>query len=185
MFQEQKADMHRPIMNLVCGAALVLLPALHACTPTDMLNPQLLSSMTGAGRAASLPGDAPALLVGVENRTDRVIRVMVMYRAADDSIQTYTTGVQPGGSTAQALICPIPEITVGDLSDATAIGAQVVLGNGTVDDPFINVEPFGITLKSGVNYDCGDGLTFVVQPSGATVSGYQIFAYIRRSDGGG
>jgi hypothetical protein len=33
----------------------------------------------------------------------------------------------------------------------------------------------------GINYDCGDGVTFAVQSSGTSSSGYQTFAYIRRS----
>ena len=45
----------------------------------------------------------------------------------------------------------------------------------------IEVEPFGVLLRNGANYDCGDGVTFAVTNSGATLSGYQVFAFIERA----
>ncbi|GAF86848.1 unnamed protein product, partial [marine sediment metagenome] len=46
---------------------------------------------------------------------------------------------------------------------------------------YIEVEPFGVLLQEGINYDCGDVITFTILPSSATLSGYQSFAFIRRS----
>jgi hypothetical protein len=54
-----------------------------------------------------------------------------------------------------------------------------------MSDPYIDVEPFGIVLQEGLNYECGDAITFSVQRSTETLSGYQIFAYIRSAEGGG
>jgi hypothetical protein len=140
--------------------------------------------MTG-GTAVTLPGNAPALLVAVENRIDRMALATINYRDANDSLQTYTAVVEPGQRTAKALMCPVSEITLGDLSNPSIVGVTVLLGNGTASDPFIEVEPFGIPLQAGANYDCGDGITFVVQTSSATKSGYQTFAYIQRAGDGG
>ena len=47
--------------------------------------------------------------------------------------------------------------------------------------PYIDVEAFGVLLREGVNYDCGDSLLFVVEPSGVTRSGYETIAYFRRA----
>jgi hypothetical protein len=172
------------ISTKITPAVAVLLSLLGGCSPADFLNEQFVSSIVG-GTAVNLPGNAPALLVGVENRVDRLVSVTVNYRDSNDALQTYTAVVEPGQRTAKALICPVPEITIGDLSNPSIVGALVFLGNGTPADPFIEVEPFGIPLQAGQNYDCGDGITFVVQYSTATKSGYQTFAYIQRAGDGG
>lgn len=166
----------------VAGLGVGLL--LGGCSPMDLVNPDLVTSMTG-GAAVTLPGNAPALLVAVENRIDRLVYATVNYRDANDALQSYTAVVEPGQRTAKALMCPVPEITLGDLSNPSIGGVRVVLGNGTEADPYIEVEPFGIPLQVEQNYDCGDGITFTVQFSGETKSGYQTFAYIQRAGDGG
>lgn len=150
----------------------------------SMFDERFIAALGGGTRVASIPGTAPALLVAVENRTDRHIQAIVAYRDGEGTTDSYTTDVEPFARTAQALVCPIEQITLGSLSDPDAIGAVVYLGGGTLDDPFIEVEPFGVVLEEGVNFDCGDSLTFVVQPSGETLSGYQTFVFIRRAEGG-
>jgi hypothetical protein len=162
------------------AAALAALAVLGSCAGTEFLNPDFVASLVG-GTAVTLPGNAPSLLVGLENRTGRLARMTVMYRSAEGTTETYTSTVESEQSTAQALMCPVSEITLGDLSNPDVVGVTILLGNGTTSDPYIEVEPFGIPLKAGENYDCGDGITFAVQMSGATKSGYQTVAYIRRA----
>jgi len=172
--------------SAVWGAVSLL--ALHFCgcgTIEALFTQQFLDATLGGRQVASLPGDAPALLVGVQNGTDRVVEAAITYRTITSSGQsateTYTVVLAPFDHTLQALICPIEEITLGDLSNLDAPGAIIRLGSGTAADPYIEVEPFGVVLKEEINYDCGDSLTFVVQPSGAAPSGYQTFVYIRRA----
>jgi hypothetical protein len=155
---------------------------------TNMFNPDLLSSLGLGGQVASLPGDAPGLLVAVENRTDRIAAMVVSYRDSANAVQTYTTQVAPNGKSAQMLVCPIGEITLGDVSNLKQSGARIFLldtvaadPNAVAAAPFIEVDPFGVLLEDTVNYRCGDGLTFTVQSSSAASSGYQVFAFIRRS----
>ena len=153
----------------------------------SLLNPEFLTALGAGEQVASVPGDAPALLVAVENRTNRLVRAWVSYRTEDSGVEQVGYLVETGERTAQALICPIDEVTLGDVSDVTAIGAEIVLDNSAGQEaiaPFIEVEPFGVVMKDGINYNCGDSITFVVQASGATRSGYQIFAFIERSGGG-
>ncbi|NLG44583.1 MAG: hypothetical protein GX547_15175 [Phycisphaerae bacterium] len=154
---------------------------LGGCSPADFLNEQFLASIVGSS-ATTLPGNAPALLVAVENQTGRPAAVQVAYRDANNALRQYTAALEPGQRTAKALMCPVSEITVGDLSDPLVTGAWIEMANGGA---FIEVEPFGRVLKTPQNYDCGDGITFVLQPSGATRSGYQLFAYVQRASEGG
>ena len=135
-------------------------------------------------QAVTLPGDAPAILVEVEDQTQRNIEVLVSYLDADGLAKNYTVEVEPGQKTGQAIICPMSEITVGALGDLSSVGAIVRLGAGGAADPYIEVEPFGALLQEGINYECGDAITFSVVPSSATLSGYQIYASIRAGGAG-
>lgn len=150
---------------------------------------ELLSALGGGSSVADIPGDAPAILVTLQNNTGRTIRAALSYRVEDLGVETVTYDIEPGEKTAQALICPIPEITLGNVSDSSATGAVVLLNEGSsdaeFDAPYIEVEPFGVIMREGVNYDCGDAITFSVVTSSATRSGYQIFAFIERAGGGG
>ncbi len=151
------------------------------CSVTALLNPDFLPTVLGGGGVAELPGDAPSIVVTLENTTDRVVTFQLMYRDANGDVETFQTTLSAASSTAQALICPVEEMTLGDLSNLQMSGAFVRLGAGTQSDPFVAVEPFGYVLREGVNYDCGDGVTFSVRASGATASGYQTFAFIQRA----
>ncbi len=175
----------------VAGLGAVLCTALLGCGLLNLgefLNADLLSSLGLGSKVAALPGDAPGLLVAVENRTTRPCQVQVAYRDANDTVTSYVTDVSPGDRNAQMLVCPVVEITVGDVSNLDTSGARVYLVDGTVTDPdalagapYIEVEAFGVLLREDVNYVCGDGLTFTVEPSGQSRSGYQTFAYVRPS----
>ncbi len=165
------------------AAAAVLSLALAGCAAvTSFLNPDFLTAAGLVDEAAGIPGEAPAILVEVENRTGRTVEVLLTWRDADGEVETLINTLAPGLKLGQALICPIDELTLGDISDLTATGAVVRLGTGAADDPVVEVEPFGVRLQDGANYNCGDVITFAVTTSGATRSGYQIFAFIRRAD---
>jgi len=148
----------------------------------SIFDPGFVQTVAGSAQAATLPGDAPAIVLAVENRTSLTIEAQISYRVQSDVVETYTAVVQGGQKTAQAIICPIEEITLGDISDLSRVGARVRFGLGTDADPYIEVEPFGVLLKAGQNYDCGDAVTFVVTTSSQTRSGYQTIAYIRRAE---
>ncbi len=173
------------------GVAGVLSAVLTGCTVlqdfTNVLNPDLLSALGLGVQVANLPGDAPGLLVGVDNRTSRWAALTVAYRTSAEQAKSFTTNVAPQNKSAQMLICPITEITVGDVSNIKQSGARVFLiENATAvtdleNAPFIEVDAFGVLLMEGVNYDCGDAVTFAIQESSISRSGYQIYAYVRRS----
>ena len=173
------------------GLGLALASALAGCgalDPTNLINPDFLSALGLGTTAASLPGDAPGLLVSVTNQTTWWMTAQIAYRDVNDNVKTYTTTVAPGAKTGQMLPCPVKEITLGDLSNLATPGVRIYLADNTVTNsatianyPFIDVDPFGVLLRNTVNYNCGDGLIFQVQPSSAARSGYQTFALINRA----
>jgi len=156
-----------------------------ACTDllTPALNPQFLEAIGVVPSAASIPGEAPTLLVEFENRISQPIEFRLTWRSSEEEVKERIRALAPNEKYAEAIVCPILELTVGDVGDLTQVGVVVRLGNGTVDDPVLEVEPFGILLQEGVHYDCGDSITFSVQPSQRTLSGFQVFATIRRFGG--
>ena len=154
----------------------------------SIFNPDFLPELGLGTEAASLPGNAaPGLLVSVENRTGRFAEMTISYRTSGNQVQQYTTSVASHQKSGQMLICPIDEITVGDVSNPKLSGARVFLldtvtdPNALASAPFIDVDAFGQNLRAGSNYDCGDGVTFAIQDSAIAPSGFQIFAYIRRA----
>ncbi|MEW6251540.1 MAG: hypothetical protein AB1716_12905 [Planctomycetota bacterium] len=174
--------------TLPVAIAVGLMLALTGCGVLDisnLFNPDFLAAQTNS--VSALPAEAPGLLVWVENRTDRWVQMVVSYRDAAAAVQNYTTALAPVEKSGQMLTCPVEELTMGDLSNLQQPGVQVFLtvpaagGLNIENAPYIDVDPFGVLLREGVNYDCGDAVTFTVQPSSASSSGYQIIAYIRRA----
>ncbi len=167
--------------RLLVSCVLALIPFAGGCTfGLELLNGEFLSQLGLTEQAATLPGAAPSLLVQIENRTSQTIEAVVSYRIGKDEVKSFTVVLTPGLKSGQALVCPITEITLGDVTNLQSTGARVLLGENP-GSAFVDVEPYGILLKVGSNYDCGDGILFAVTPSSATRSGYQTFAFISRS----
>lgn len=170
-------------MLFVAGLATV--SALVGCTGFgNVFNDEFLTQIGLGERVPTLPEEAPAITIEIENQTNRVIEYRISWRAGDaDSLEFFerTGTLAEGDKLAEAVICPVSEMTIGDVSNLDAAGAIVRLGGGGPDDAFIEVEPFGVLLQNQVNYNCGDAVTFAIVPSAATSSGYQLFAFVRRS----
>jgi len=166
---------------IVAGGLIGGLSAAGCVGIGEFLSPSFTQALGLGARAATLPGEAPVIVLEVENRSGRVIEFRLTWRDSEGEIQERTRTLGVGAKFSEALICPVEETTLGDVSNLDATGAIVRLGGGTASDPFIEVEPFGVLLQEGINYDCGDSVTFSVQQSGDTLSGYRVFAFIRRS----
>jgi hypothetical protein len=147
----------------------------------EIFNPTFFQSLGWTEVAADAPGEAPAVVIEVENGTSRVVEYRISWRDADTGIQERTGVLGLGDKYSESLICPVSEMTLGDISDTDAVGAIVRLGGGSSNDAFIEVEPFGLVLQEEINYDCGDVVTFAVLDSSATLSGYQTYAFIQRT----
>src|SRR5262245_34366847 len=166
----------------VVGVPAALLAASGCVPPPDFDILEFLAALGFTGGAATLPGEAPAVIIELENRTGRVIEGQLTWRNSDGTVDERILVVPSDSKTSEAVICPVEEMTLGDVSNPQATGAVVRLGDGGPTDPFIAVEAFGVILKQDINYSCGDSVTFTVQPSNLTNSGYQAFAFIRRAD---
>ncbi len=156
--------------------------ALAGCVGlTEFLNPTFLAALSPGGGVADAPGEAPLVVIEVENGTSRVVEYRLTWRDSEGDISERTGTLAAGDKYGEAVICPVDEMTLGDVSNLNATSAVVRLGDGSSTAPFIEVEPFGVLLQDGINYNCGDVVTFRVLPSQATLSGYQVFAFIRRA----
>jgi hypothetical protein len=166
--------------SLMLSAGLIA--GLAGCSPEIFLNTEFLASLGFGQGAATLPGESPEVLVQVENRTDRTVEALLTVRTGEDDVAQRALTIPPGlPALGEAFFCPVSQLTLGDVANPNSVGAVVRLGNGGANDPVIEVEPFGVILESGINYDCGDSILFAVIPSAESVSGYQIFAFVRRS----
>ncbi|MBW7904009.1 MAG: hypothetical protein LC135_14295 [Phycisphaerae bacterium] len=171
--------------GLAAGAALIgMVMAGGGCalSGTSFFTQEFLDalSLTG-GNVTPIPGEAPALLVVAENRTSRTVECLVSWRDGDGAVNQRIIVLAPGAKQAEAVICPVEALTMGDVSNLTSTGAVVRLGSGSPNDPIVEVEAFGVLLRDGANYDCGDRVTFAIQQASGNLSGYGIVAYIQRS----
>ena len=87
------------------------------------------------------------------------------------------------------LVCPVEEITLGNVADLEQSGTVVYLTGQAASDadpqdlPFILVDSFGVLLRAGLNYECGDGLAFsVIEAPGQTSSGYRMQVEISHAE---
>jgi hypothetical protein len=170
---------------LAVGLAVVV----AGCVPLgDLLNADFAASVLQSQRVSLLPGEAPGFLVTVRNQTNRVVEMVVSYRDGDGDVQNYTSLLDKGDKASQMLICPVEEITLGNVANLNESGVRVALVENVSSAtdpsqvPSTEVEAFGVLLRSGVNYDCGDSIEFVVRPSSATRSGYETVAYFKLAD---
>lgn len=166
----------KAVLGIVGTASAV---TLAGCSEfSNILDPTFIDTLTGANQVAALPGNAPSILLTVENRTNKLAQVDVTYRTSDGVAQRLPITVSGGQQFAQAVACPVEEMTVGEITDLTVSGAFVNLGDGGDSDPFVAVEPFGVLLRDGITYECGDAVTFALVSSTATASGYRIVAFV-------
>lgn len=157
--------------------------ALPGCSlASGLLDPGLLDALGVGSRAASIPQEAPAVIIAFENRTNRPATATISYRIGTDRVLTSTIDALPGDKLSEAFVCPVSEVTLGDVSNLDESGVVIRLGNGTPADPTIAVEAFGVLLRENQNYSCGDSITFTVSPSADTRSGFRAFAFVQRAD---
>ncbi len=169
--------------GLALSGTLVLAWLAGGCIPpSELFNPDFTQALLGGGASvAAAPGEAPLMVMEVENATRHVIEYRLTWRDMDGMIQERTGVLGVGDKYAEAVVCPVQEMTLGDVSNLSATSAIVRLGEGGATDPYIEVDAFGVLLQEGINYNCGDVVTFRVMQSEAALSGYQVFAFVRRA----
>ncbi len=150
------------------------------CTGLPFLNPDFINAIGFGSGAAQFPGDSPAVLIRIENKAGRPIVFELSWRDEGGRVERREGVLGVVEEFGEVVVCPVQDVTLGDVTDREQPGAFVLLGDGLVTDPFIEVEPFGIILQDTVNFGCGDVITFEVTSSGASASGYQVQARINR-----
>ena len=172
---------NRVIAAARISVAAVSLASVGCVSPTTFFSEDFLTALGFGDTAANLPGEAPAIIIEMENRSGRTIEARVTWQGDGNESRERVFVVPDGEKFSEVVVCPVTRMTLGQLGDLSAAGAAVRLGDGSAGSPFIEVEPFGRVLEDQINYQCGDAVTFTIQPSSATLSGYQAFAYVRRS----
>lgn len=176
--------------SLAVGISALLGIALVGCIDAgSFFDPNFISALGLGTRVSDLPDDAPGVRVTVANQTTEWTRIAVSYRDENSNVRSFTTTLAPGDETSQMLVCPVEEITLGDVTNLTTSGAVVYLVDRNVTitaetlqtAPFVEVEAFGVLLRDTINYSCGDEVEFSVLPAD-TNSGYRTFAFIKPSE---
>ncbi|MCA9242759.1 MAG: hypothetical protein KDA32_02300 [Phycisphaerales bacterium] len=162
------------------GAAVLM--ATVGCTGVSFFNPDFLSALGVGAGVAQLPGDSPAIVIRIENSSGRPIVFELSWRDEMGRVERRDGVLGIVETFGEVVVCPVQDLTLGDVTDREQPGAYVLLGDGQVTDPFIEVEAFGIILQDEVNFNCGDVITFEVTSSGTSPSGYQVLARISRAN---
>lgn len=161
--------------------AAVFCASMGCVTPSTFFSEDFLTALGFGDTAANLPGEAPAIIIEMENRSGRTIEARVTWQDDGSTSRERLFVLADGEKFSEVVVCPIARMTLGQLGDLNSAGAVVRLGDGSADSPYIEVEPFGRILEDQINYQCGDAVTFTIQPSSTTASGFRAFAYVRRS----
>jgi len=78
------------------------------------------------------------------------------------------------GQDIGALIpCNVTVVTVGDVDDPTVAGAWVVY-NPPLDPVQLPIKPFGKILQNGIDFRCGDTISFISISDSSAKEGYSL-----------
>ncbi len=156
----------------VAIAVLAVLGTVLGCNNmgTDSLNPQFMEVL-GTPYAPVAPGTAPFVVIRVLNMTDhQVIFYISIEPANGEPIQPITANVNSGFDGGMALSCPIPRITLGDVTNRDATGALIVFDENTRQE----IPALSKILRDGIDYFCGDLIVFAAIKDNSTVGGYSL-----------
>jgi len=122
------------------------------------LNPDTFNQYTGR-LYPIVPGKQPFLLVRVINNTTATVDVPIVYDDGSGRKQYVITGLTPlAYETGIALDWPVTRLALCDLDNPYRATIIATLPDGSLSAvPYANR-----TLEAGVDYDMGDGVTFVL-----------------------
>ena len=92
---------------LASASAALLLTSGCGLATGEFLNPEFLASLGFTGGAATLPGEAPAVVIELENRAGRVIEGQLTWRNADGTVDERILVVPVDSKVSEAVICPV------------------------------------------------------------------------------
>jgi hypothetical protein len=134
----------------------ILLGMLVCCS--GCLNPDTLNQYTGR-LYPIVPGNQPFLLVRVINNSTASVDVPIVYDDGSGRKQYVITGLTPEVyETGVALDWPVTRLALCDLDNPFRATIIATLPDGSLSAvPYANR-----TLEAGVDFDVGDGVTFVL-----------------------
>lgn len=182
-----RSDILRMALALCLGAALTWGGVGFGC------NPGLIQSLGGAANLPTAPGTTnPYVLVRVVNAVSGAtmpvppgsttlgapvgVGFSLDWRYAGGltgGLGFGGDGLAPGEDIGELVNCNITVITMGDVNDLTAPGAWLRY-HGTLDPVEQPLAPFGKLLQNGVDFRCGDVITFVTYNDSSLTRGYAI-----------
>jgi hypothetical protein len=164
----RRSDILRTLLALTFGAVLTWGGVGLGC------NPSFVQSLGGAAALPTAPGQAPYILLRLTNAISvppsasasqpatvpTGVGYQLTWRYAGGQTGAWnigSPGLSPSEDIGMLVDCNMTIITLGNINDVTADGAWLIYGNNTTQP----LEPFGKILQNGVDFRCGDTLTFV------------------------
>jgi hypothetical protein len=182
----RRSDILRMALALCMGAALTWGGLGFGC------NPAFVQSLGGAAYVPTAPGTNPYILVRVLNAVSGATMPVPPGSTTlgapvgiGFALDWRYAGGQPGGlglpgaglaqneDIGELVDCNMTVITMGDVNDLTAPGAWLRY-HGTLDFVQQPIVPFGKLLQNGVDFRCGDVITFVTYNDSSATRGYAI-----------
>jgi hypothetical protein len=145
-------------------------------------NTQLIGSLGGEAYLPTTPGATDYIMIRYYNAATMTpgalgIGFSSMSRFAGGATFIFggvgDSGLVTGQDIGNLLPCNVTVITLGDVDDPTAPGAWVCF-NPVLDPVHQPLEPFGKVLQNGIDFRCGDTISFTSISDSSAKEGYSL-----------
>ena len=132
-------------------------------------NPYIVLRWTNSVEGPDQSGDEP-------NDPAGVLFSSTWYYAggSKDQFSWGGAGLAEGEDFGILLPCTVTTLTVGDVDDTTSTGAWLSFASTDSSYVVTPLPPFGKNLSNGVDFRCGDVITFMIQPAADVAAQYTI-----------
>jgi hypothetical protein len=184
----RRSDVLRIMLALALGAVLSWGGTGLGC------NPSLIQSLGGEANVPTAPGENPYILlrlingIAVPPSVSGTIPIpsgvgyLATWRYAGGQRDAWAIGGSGLAVTedfGRLVNCNMTVITIGDIDDLTVTGTWLLYG-GNVVQP---LKPFGKILQNGVDFRCGDVLTFITYYDPSSPRNYAVDYQVQSGQG--
>jgi hypothetical protein len=161
------------ILTVCLGATLGWMSLSAGC------NPQLIGSLGGERHLPITPGATDYILIRFYNAASMPagtgMEFNQQYRIAGGAMYGFggVTGLVDGEDFGQLIPCNVTVVTLGDVDDPTVAGAYVIY-NPPLDPVRRAIKPLGKILQNGIDFRCGDTITFISVNDSTASEGYSL-----------
>jgi len=143
---------------------------------------QLIGSFGGEQNLPTAPGATDYIMIRYYNAATMSagalgIGFSSMSRFAGGAMFTFggvgDDGLVYGQDIGALIPCNVTVVTLGDVDDPTAPGAWVCF-NPALDPVHMPLKPFGKVLQNGIDFRCGDTISFVSISDSSAKEGYSL-----------